>query len=181
MKPLEAVLMGVLVVGACGGGGGGGSSPTQPPAPTPGVTLRASGGSSNNEIALSQAAGTTQGLLRVDVRAIDVPNLFGVAFDVVYPTSALAFLQGVEGPHLGGEPTSFQILEASPGRVVIGLSRLGATGGVSGSGTLMTLEFRSLGVAASGQMAIENSNAFDPNAAAIPDVIWSGGTVTVVP
>jgi hypothetical protein len=30
-------------------------------------------------------------------------------------------------------------------------------------------------------MAIENSNAFDPNAAAIPDVIWSGGTVTVVP
>lgn len=174
-----AVAIGLLLFGACGGGGGGGArTPTQP---TPGITYRPSGGADANAVALTQAAGTNATTLRLDLRALEVEDLYGVALDVVFPTSVFEFALVIEGAHLAGTTTSLQFEEVSPGRVVIGLSRLGPSGGVSGTGTLATLELAARGVGGTGSIAIENARAFDAGAEQIAGVEFRGGTVTVVP
>ncbi len=162
---------------ACGGGGGGGGGPTQPQS---GITFTASGSGAADSVSMADA-GSTSTTLRVDVRSNGIPALYGVSFDVVYPTSLLSFSAATAGGLLGGVNTSFQAKEVSPGRVVIGFTRLGAVAGVSGSGTLVTLEFASRGVAGSGSLSFDKTTAFDSNAKSISGVTWSGGSLTVVP
>lgn len=176
-ESIRLALFGAALVVACGGGGGGGGGgPTQPVA---GITFSPSSTSAN--LNLIEAAGGSPTTLRLDLRAQQMSGLYGVAFDVVYPSQILTFTSATEGPFLGGATTSFQVLEVGSGRVVVGLSRLGAVGGVSGSGTLVTLEFQSRGVAGTGSFTFERNTAFDANGAAISTGTWGGGSATVVP
>jgi len=165
----------LVVAAACGGGGGGGSSPTQP---TPGITFAgsSSGGSS---IALSGNGTTTT--LTLTAGANQVTALYGVGFDIVYPANLLAFTGASPGSMLAGVNTSFQAVEPTPGRVVIGYSRLGAVGGVTGGGPLVTLNFSSKGIAGSGTISFDKQHAYDSNGEAISGVTWAGGSVTIVP
>ena len=167
----------VAVLAACGGDGGGGGGPTPPPAS---IAFTPTPGAAPNSIALAQAAGSTSTTLRLDVRAEQVTGLYGVAFDLVYPSTALSFVSGAEGAFLGGTQTSFQIHESSPGRLVIGVTRLGAVAGVAGTGTLLTLQFGSRG-AGTGSFFFEQNTAFNASGGAIAGVTWRGGSVTVVP
>lgn len=169
-------LFGAVVAVACGGGGGGGGGPTQP---TPGITYAPSNASAN--LVLAEAAGSGATTLRLDLRAQQVTGLYGVAFDLVYPSALFTFSSVTEGPFLGGVATSLQVEEAGAGRLVVGLSRLGAVGGVSGGGTLLTVELRSRGTAGTGVLAFERNTAFDAAGKAIAGVGWSGGSATVVP
>jgi hypothetical protein len=172
---LAAVLLAAAAV-ACGGGGGGG--PTAPPA---GIVFTASGGSATNGLSLGSAAGSTSTILRLDLSARSVTDLYGVAFDLVYPNQILAFDAATQGTFLGGVATSLQVDEPSPGRLVVGLSRLGAVSGVSGSGVVLTLEFASRATAGSGSFAFQNNAAFDSAGDAIAGVGWGGGSVSVTP
>jgi hypothetical protein len=169
-------LLGAAVTLACGGGGGGGGGPTQP---VTGITYAPSSSSAN--LVLSEAAGGSATVLRLDLRAQQVTGLYAIAFDLVYPSELLVYAGVTEGPFLGGVATSLQVEETGAGRLVVGLSRLGANGGVSGSGTLLTLEFQSRGSAGGGSLAFEKNSAFDGFARAISGVSWSGGSVSIVP
>jgi hypothetical protein len=171
----------MLLVLACGGGGGGGGGGVPPPPPAPTITYAPATGSESANLALVEAAGSTPTRLRLDLVARNVTGLYGVAFDLVYPGAALEFVQVTNGGFLGGAgSTSLQVNSDTTGRLIVGLSRLGAVGGVSGSGTLLTLEFDS-GAAGVGTLAFENNSAFDSAARRISGVTWAGGSVTVAP
>jgi len=74
-----------------------------------------------------------------------VNNFFGVGFDVDFDPSLLEYISVNEGNFLSqGCNTVFLVNSSSPGKIIVGLSRLGAScGGVSGSGVLATFNFRS--------------------------------------
>lgn len=166
----------VALLIACGGGGGGGG-PTAPPS----IVYSASGTAGANSVALVQGSGSSATRLVLAVRVTQVTGLFGVAFDVVYPSGALQFAGATEGTFLSGTNTSFQFSEPTAGRLVVGLTRLGAVAGVSGSGDLMTLQFTPRSTAGSGGIGFQSNAAFNATANAIPGVTWFGGSVTVTP
>ena len=153
------VLLTVLLT-ACGGGGGGGG-PTNPPPPTPQIIFTPASASPTNAVALSTSAGTDANNLFLDVRATTVQDLFGVSFDLRVP-ALLRFTGRTQGTFLsaGGVQTAFQVTENPTGNLVIGLTRLGDTPGVDGSGLLMTLQF-SASTAGTGAFEIMNGGAFD--------------------
>lgn len=173
----------LLVVPACGGGGGGGGGggPTQPPPPqTPAITFTPSGSAGANSISLERAGGGADRLV-LRVRATQVTDLYGVSFDLAFPSTALAFDSATEGPFLAGGgnfQTSMQVAEASPGTLVVGISRLGVFRGATGSGVLLTLEFVPAGTA-SGGMTFQQNRGFDGDGD-VTAVGWVGGSVDVV-
>lgn len=182
MKLSPWALLALLATLACGGGGGGGGGGgVVPPPPPPTITYAPATGSESANLSLVEAAGSSATVLRLQLDARNVSGLYGLAFDLVYPGSALTFVRADAGGFLGGAgSTNLQVNSSSSGRLIVGLSRLGAVGGVSGSGTLMTLEFSS-GSAGVGTLAFEQNSAFDSAARRITSVTWAGGSVTVAP
>ncbi len=145
---------------ACGGGGGGG--PTSPPPPTPQIIFSPAGTNPMNAVSLQNGGGTDANNLFLDVRATSVQGLYGLSFDLKVPT-LLRFTGRTQGTFLsaGGVQTAFQVTENPPGNLVVGLTRLGGTEGVDGSGLLMTLQF-SASTAGTGAFEFANGAAFDP-------------------
>lgn len=179
---LLALILALTV--ACGGGGGGGGSPVEPtptptpnPTPTPGqpsIVFTPQGGGSPG-ISLVVGAGSTATTLILEVRANQVTDLYGVAFDLSYPSNLLQHVRSTQGPMLPGG--TFQG-SSTPGNLVIGLSRLGSVPGVSGSGLLLTFEFRATG-AGQGAFAFSRNVAANSGGTAIGGLSWAAGTVRV--
>ena len=166
---------------ACGGGGGGGSpvepTPTPNPTPTPSqpsIVFTPQGGGSPG-ISLAVGAGTTATTLILEVRANQVSDLYGVAFDLSYPSNLLQHVRSTQGPMLAGGTFQGSV---TPGNLVIGLSRLGAVPGVNGSGVLMTFEFRATG-AGQGALTFSRNVAANSGGTAISGLSWAAGTVRV--
>jgi len=174
------MLLGLMVaLAACGGGdGGGGGGPVSPPS---GISFTATGGATTNGLVLVQSINSTPNLLRLDFVAQGMTNLYGVAFDVLFPSEILNFTVATQGAFLGGTGTSLQFEQTAPGRLVVGMSRLGNAPGASGSGVVLSLEFASRGAAGSGTFRYERNSAFTPTGAPISGVTWGGGSVTVTP
>lgn len=89
-----------------------------------------------------------------------VSNLFGVAFDLDFNPSLVSFVSANEGTFLSpGCQTSLLTAENPAGKLIVGLSRLGAScGGVSGSGTLMVFNFTSLNQAGTNNFSFSNNS-----------------------
>lgn len=175
-----AALLFVAFAACGGGGGGGGGTPTAPP-PQLAFTPASSGGAGS--IALATAAGSSSSTLRLDLVANGAADLFGVSFELVYPTQPVLFVAATEGTFLssgGMVPTTFQLLETEPGRLLVGLSRLGDVAGAEGTGTLLTLELSAV-AAGSGAVSFEDARAFDSAGDEIAGTTFSGGTVTYTP
>jgi hypothetical protein len=165
-----------LALASCGGGGGGGG-PTGPPPPTSGIVFTPAAGSSG--IQLASGAGSQGTTLALDVRTTGIHDLYGVAFHLTYPTAVLRFTGATEGGVLngsGGTPTSFQVVEAPAGNLVIGLTRLGPVPGTSAAGTLMTLQFTGI-ASGTGTLAFTNVLATDSSGNPVPGLTWAAGTV----
>ena len=175
----QALLVGfALVFGwACGGGGGGGGTPTDP---VPGVTFTGASAGANS-VSLVHANPGNDDVLRLTVRANQVEDLYGVAFDLVYPETLLRFDRAVEGTFLasGGAETSLQVFESSPGRLVVGVTRLGAVSGASGTGALLDVELGVL-AAGSGSVTFENRRGFDSSGEEISELSWAGGSLRII-
>lgn len=171
----------LLTVAACGGsgggGGGGGGGPTPPP--PPGVTFTPTGGATANVIVMRRTGGAGNTLV-LEVRAEGVTDLYGVAFDLRYPSNLLRLDSRTEGELLSqnGVATTFQAAESGPGNLVVGISRLGGVSGVTGSGVLMTLQFTAVG-AGSGTLSFVSNRAFDSGGLQVGGVQWLGGTLQV--
>jgi hypothetical protein len=180
MRTARAALAVVLVALACGGGGGGGGGggPTQP---VPSISYTPESSSGSSSLALVEAGGSST-QLRLNLDAQTVSGLYGVGFDLLYPADVLTFVSVTLGTFLGSSGnTTLQVNSSNPGRVIVGLSRLGAIGGVSGSGTLLTVELRAAGAAGGGELTFENNGAFDSSAKPIAGITWFAGSVTVTP
>jgi hypothetical protein len=166
----------LFALAACGGGGGGGS-PTEPtPTPTPQPSLVFSPqGAGDAGISLAAGAASTASTLLLEVRATGVSDLYGIAFDLSYPSNLLQYVRTTQGPLLAGGT-----LQVAPtaGNLVVGLSNLGPVPGASGSGVLMTIELRAAG-AGQGAFTFSKSSAVNSSGQAINGLSWSAGTVRV--
>jgi hypothetical protein len=173
-----AVLL-VLSLAGCGGGGGGGGTPVEPtpPPPQPGVTFTGQGSSANNSLVLASGPGTNASTLVLEVRAQNVTDLYGVAFDLRFPASVLQYARFTPGPMLEGG--SIQAAASGSGTVVVGASRLGEVPGANGSGLLLTLEFNAI-AAGEGAITFARNSAFDSDGRPISGFLWAAGTVRVV-
>jgi hypothetical protein len=115
--------------------------------------------------------------LNLDVQADAVTNLYGVAFDLSYPSNLLRFDGVDEGPFLAAQGVSTELLSsASGGTLVIGATRLGNVAGVSGSGVLMTLRFTAVGTG-NGTFDFSSNQAFNPAGNPLGGITWAGGSV----
>lgn len=169
-----------LAFAACGGGGGGGGSGPTPP-PMPGITFTTAGGGTVSVVALrrlgGQGGGTT---LDLELRAEQVTDLYGVSFDLRYPSGNLRLDSSAEGPFLGagGEDTFFEVAEPTPGRLVVGLSRVGQAPGADGTGVLLQLRFTAV-AAGNGSLSFEANRAYASDGSQMGGVQWLGGSVQI--
>jgi len=170
-------LLSLLSLTACGGGGGGGGGPTQPtPTPPPQASLVFTPqGGGDTGLSLAAGAGSNATTLILEVRANSVTDLYGVAFDLSYPANLVQYVRTTQGPLLAGGT-----LQVAPGTgtLVVGLSNLGPVPGASGSGVLMTLEFRAAG-AGQGSFAFSRNVAVNSAGQSINGLSWGTGTVRV--
>jgi hypothetical protein len=177
MRRLLALLLLPLVLVACGGGGGSGpTEPPPPPPPTPGIVVTPAAAPATG-VSIASGTGTTQSTLILEIRANSVTDLYGVAFDLRYPSNLLQLVQASSGPFLGS-PNLQSVPGSSSGLIVVGLSKLGAVSGASGSGVLMTLEFRAI-AAGQGSFSFEQNSAVSSSGQPVSGFGWSAGTVQV--
>lgn len=174
------VVVAVLAGTGCGGGGGGGGGAAPPTQPQPGITFTGSGVSAP-AVRLARGAGTSGSVFELEVRADGLPAVYGVAFDLTYPSGVLRFEGSAAGSFLagdGGAQTSLQVAEASAGRLVVGHTRLGDVGGVGGSGVLLTLRFTAV-ASGSGAFTFSANRLFDASGSPVAGPAWGGGSVQV--
>lgn len=161
---------------ACGGSGGGGTGPTAPPPPVVGIVLTPQATPGVNSLYLASGSATTATTLVLELRANQVTDLYGVAFDFTYPATQLQFVRATAGPLLNNG--AVQAAVSSPGTLIVGGTHLGTTPGANGSGVVMTLEF-SAAAAGSGSFAFARNSALNSTGAAISGLTWLAGSVTV--
>jgi hypothetical protein len=131
-----------------------------------------------NSVYLAVGTGTTASTLILELRANQVTDLYGVAYDLAYPATQLQFTRVTAGPLLGNGAVQ-AAASSSPGTLIIGGTHLGATAGASGSGVVMTIEFTAL-TSGQGSFAFARNSALSSTGATIPGLTWLGGSVTVV-
>jgi cohesin domain-containing protein len=172
------ILLALLAV-ACGGGGGGGgpTEPTPSPTPTPAIVFTPSGSPGTGAVFLSGGAATTATNLVLEVRASQVTDLYGVAFDLTYPSAQLQFVRATAGPLLGANG-SVQAAVSTPGTLVVGATHLGAVPGATGSGVVLTLEFSAIG-SGQGSFAYARNSAFASTGQTLSGISWLAGSVQV--
>lgn len=175
---LALVLAPVLAAAAACGGGGGGGSPTGPPPPQSGITFTASGNGTG--ISLVNGAGSGGNTLNLAVESSGIQDLYGVAFHLSYPYGVMHYTGSAQGTLLsaGGVATTFQIVEAPSGNLVVGVTRLGPVPGTSAAGTLLTLQFTAV-ASGSGTLAFSANQAVNSGGSAIPALSWNAGGVQV--
>jgi hypothetical protein len=131
VKPLLICIAVVLLFAACSSSGGGGTAPSS-------VSLRPE----SKTVVVGEAVVYT-------VQIKNVEDAYYAAFDVSYDPDVVVYESADEGVFLnenGSETTLFAVAleNATPGRLVVGLSRLGDGEGASGSESLVTLRFRAV-------------------------------------
>jgi hypothetical protein len=116
----------------------------------------------------------------VRVRIDNGSNVFAVPFDINYDPNVLEVTGLHEGSYLkkdGGQTTFLTSIDRDRGKITIGLTRLGRIGGVSGSGTLMSIGFRAL-KRGTASLSSANEKPMDSDLNALP-VKFAHGEVKV--
>jgi len=166
----------------CGGGGndgsGGGGSGSRPPQP----------GIRDALVSLSPKTKTVAvgATVTQTIDATAMENAYYTAFDVTYDPQILKHVGQLEGDFLTGtgrhaSSSLFQVAleNGVPGRLKIGVTRLGTTTGISGHGTLAVLTFEAVGRGTT-TLAFDSPKGirtFDDEE--VPVLGWKPATVTV--
>jgi len=178
----KVLLLGlVALLPACGGGGGGGGGGPIVQPPTPGITFTPSGAAGAGSLSL-QSGTTIATAIELRLTAQAVSNLYGVAFDLDYPASALRYVTSTAGEVLAANGVSLllQVTETTPGHLVAGISRSGNVPAIaSASGVVLTIRFDAV-AAGTGAFTFTRNRAYDQASVALPGVTWVGGSATVV-
>jgi len=171
MKYCELVLVCMLslLVSACSDSPEG----TQRPPTVPSVSMSVSSESVN------------QGdILEIEINVSDLAGVSYAAFDLSYDHSVIEYISAKEGAFFNrGKFESTKILVAlengTPGQLVIGITRLGSIGEISGRGTVVTLSFKAVG-SGSSALVFDESRAFKN--ADKQDIVasWENKTITVL-
>lgn len=176
MRSLKALVIAMLFLPACG--------PTSPSSTTDSSTTITFSGSSptDNSVYMAKNDILSSGdVIAIDVKANNITGqVYGAAFDVDFDSSRVTYDSKVEGSFLeqgGNSPTYLVSLQSgSTNKLVIGISRQGASSGVPGSGTIVTLKFR---VTGNSSLAFSNKELRDSSAQPISGISWSAGSFTI--
>jgi hypothetical protein len=113
-----------------------------------------------------------------------ISNLFGVNFDLNFDPTMFEYIGATEGGFLSqGCGTSLMVAPGGSGRIIFGLTRLGSScGGVSGSGMIATINFRSLGKEGAGTFSFSNNSLciLSGSSCTYAAEPWPSATVTVM-
>ena len=120
----------------------------------------------------------------VSVMVENVIDLFGVNFDVVFDSLRLSYVEdsAANGGFIGQDSTL--CINASGGRVNIGIMQPQQDGGVSGSGTLASLRCKAIsldGDSTLAAFALENVKLRDSDTLALISTITIGDTTSIIP
>lgn len=134
-------------------------------------------GPNSASLSLEQISGNR---VTLEVRLTQVTDVFDISFDLVYNGGLLEFSSFQEGDFFNsdGASTSAQAAEAGPGRLVVGVTRLGAVPGISGSGKVISLTFVAQAAGTTG-MNFQRGVLEDSNGNVIGGVTWNGGQIRV--
>lgn len=155
--------------------------------PSPGIEFLSSGVPGLDTIYLRGiGSDDPERLLRMEVWANEVSDLYGLAFALQFSEKLFKFPKGrgtvfVEGPFLAADTGEESVLAVrqSGDEIIIGYTRVGQVEGVSGSGLLMTLEFRGLGVAGKKRFRFRRAAVYDSSGAVAENYSWLSGKATV--
>ena len=113
-----------------------------------------------------------------------VTDLFGVPFDLNFDSSLVSFISANEGNFMSQDcATSLMVEEKTASKINIGYARLSADcGGVSGSGDLMTLNFKSLNQAGVNNFSFSNNSLclLDDGICKYVDGLWNTANATII-
>lgn len=136
----------------------------------------------------SDSSPTMGDTITVNVNVAGVTDLYSISFDLIYSSAVLSYDSTTEGDFLygGGTPpdpptTTMQaaLLDGAPGDLVVGISRLGGIGGISGSGTLATIQFQVIGdYCTSGDISFSFNSLENPTGLDIT-ATWNGATLDI--
>ncbi len=102
-----------------------------------------------------------------DLAVSEARNLFGVSFDLSYTNTVYVdAVQTEAGSFLGNDLVFLPAIDDANGKVSIGISRKAGQGGVSGSGVIARVKFKSLATTPSGTQvtfSLSSVSANDPN------------------
>lgn len=180
-KSIKAIifLSSMILIQGCGGGGEEKSSITSPSQ----LASFRGAPAGNKAVYMTQNSSLgNSGSLAIDVKVGSVSDAYGAGFDVDFDSSKLSYDGYVAGGFLenGIDTVNYNVTTqpGNSGKLIVGISRLGSVGGVSGSGTIITLKFK---VVTSGNSPVTFSNYVlrDPNNQTIAGTTWNGGTATI--
>ncbi len=169
---VSGMLLGVILCGC-------GSSSTPPPQEPPSSLVKP-------KVLIVPAATMVKlgDTVPLSLEVKDVGKTFYVAFDLTYDPKVVDYVEATEGTFLnrnGMDPTSFQSVSGNngQGKVALGLTRLGQVGEVSGSGTLLTFLFKTVGPGTT-TLSLTNPKGFkNIKDQDVTIDTWGEGTVTV--
>lgn len=123
-----------------------GCRPVASPAPTPAAALALPSRPAVG-IQISQPRPAVGEPVEIRVILDGGTDVFSVPFHLTFDPAVLRWDAAKEGPWLrsDGRPTTFLSALSTPGRLVIGVSRLGAVGGLTGGGEICSLRFTAIG------------------------------------
>lgn len=118
-----------------------------------------------------------------DIAVFDLRETFYVAFDLTYDPAVIAYMGATEGDVFkkdnGVTVLQTALKEGQPGTIVIGLTRVGQIGNISGSGKLMTLSFKAVAAGTSALTFSDPKGFRTQSHQDVPIDDWQDGAVTV--
>lgn len=135
-----------------------------------------------------QANGEAGKRFKIDIVATEITldSVYAAAFDVDFRPVILEYQGFEQGDFFeqSGGSVVYQVAteEGNPGRVIVGISLTGDLEGVTGSGTLITLEFKALAEDLTPMTYGEHQllDGTPPSGNPITGISWYAGRVTVV-
>lgn len=114
----------------------------------------------------------------------NVGEAFYAAFDLTYDPKVIEFLTAKEEGFLsrdGSDPTEMQVVlqNGESGKLMIGLTRLGPIGGVSGTGRLVALTFKAVGPGVTTLAFSDPKGIRDSTDQDVPMDAWDNATLRV--
>jgi hypothetical protein len=182
------VVSSALALGCSGGGGGGDDDDDDVNPPAVCVGFASTFGAAASEVTLTKGAGSTCGVVVVDVVLTDVTDVFTVSFDATFDPATVEY-EGfsTSGSHLASDGEQVQVLETiGSGTVSLGVGRVNTNVGVNfaGSKTVVKLMFSRASGAATGSsttLSLDSGKVLGSEQPPVQKagILWRTGTLSI--
>lgn len=171
------VLCAVFIIAACDRGGGGASGPTSP---SLNMTFTGTSSPENNTVYMAKNSAISDGgFIAIDVKLNNISDyVYGTSLSIDFDAAKIGFIGYSKGNFLeqGGNTATSYMWAESVNKLSFGITRLGGVGGISGSGTLVTLKFKAIETGNS-VISFNECTLKDPALNTIIVANWNGGAV----